>query len=282
MTKKTSMRKSIFDLECRVDFGEEFKDIIGDLQNSKISVGLRTTAVFAALEESIKDWPYRSGSSSILSYMKKRLYGSNSKQLFSDEEIALYYLELYINLLHWVPKHYDMMADPYDLHIGGLPISASLDRFIEDISFILEQCNMRVREVQSPVFPKYVITKRDADVDATIDVAPELSEVLLSYLDIRNAKDEEFKKSAIKIIADYLEPKRHSFDGTGYKGLCDDVFYAFNGISVRHNNAKQVSLKKADRMKLYDALFRMSLHLIQKERMDEYRGFIKEIKNGCS
>lgn len=275
-------RKSIFDLECRVDLGEEFKEILEDLQKSKITVRLKTTTVFAAMDESIKDWPYRNGSYTISSYMNKRLYDSNFNQLFSEDENVLYYLELYTNLLHWIPKHYELMADPFDIHIGGPPMRLLLERFLENISYVLEQCNLRVREIETSVFPKYVITKRDADVDTTIDIAPELSEVLLSYLDIRNMADEEFKKNAIKTIADYLEPKRHSFDGTGYRGLCDDVFYAFNGLSIRHNNDTQVKLKKADRMKLYDALFRMSLHLIQKERMDEYRGFIQGIKNGCN
>lgn len=34
---------------------------------------------------------------------------------------------------------------------------------------------------------QYIITKRDAGVDAVLEQAPELSETLLEYLDLRNA-----------------------------------------------------------------------------------------------
>ena len=278
MRQKGMTRKSIFDIECRLNLIDEYQDILEDLDKSEILINGKKLTIISVMDESIKDWPHRHASASIVSFIKKRIRNCCSSQELSEEEKDLLILELFINLLKWAPVHYKFLSDPLAFHIGEPSMSFRLEKFIENIEYVIEQCNMKVCEIQAPAFPKYVITKRDADVDTTIDIAPELSEVLLSYMDIRNATDEDFKKNAIKTLADYLEPKRYSFNGTGYKGLCDDVFYAFNTVSVRHNNDKQVTLKKTERMKLYDALFRMSLHLIQKERIDEYRSFIQEIK----
>ena len=278
MAGKQKLRKSIFDIECRVDLLDEYREIREDMANTKIAINkLKTKTVLAALDESIKDWPYRAGASSILSFMEKRCYDKNFKPLFTEEEIVLYYLELYYNLLCWAPEHYESVSDAFDLRIGQRTISDSLRRFIENISYSLEQCNMRVREIEMSYFPQYIISKRDASVDLTIEAAPELADILLSYLDIRNQRDEKFKKAAIKAIADYLEPKEKCYRGTGYSSLCSDVFNAYNNLSIRHNNKRQKPVKKGDRIKVYDALFRMSLHLIQKEKIDADQLFVKSI-----
>lgn len=278
---KKGFRKSIFDLESRVDLVEELHDLREDMKNTIVSCNeVKSKAVISILDESITDWPYREGSSSIHLYMRKRLYSEYPRLLFPEDENAVFYFELYLNLLHWAPEHYNGKPDPFDLILKNPPLEESLKRFIENITFVLEKCNMNVREDKVNAFPQYIITKRDAQVDTTIDIVPELSEVLLSYLDIRNQHDEVFKKNAIKTIADYLEPKRKTFKGTGYSGLCDYVFYAFNRLGIRHNNKEQVTLKKSERMKLYDVLFRMTMHLIQKEKMDECMSFIEAIKTG--
>lgn len=283
MARKQILRKSIFDLERRMDLLDEFREIRDDMANTKIAINkLKTETVLAALDESIKDWPYRAGASSIISFIEKRCYDKELKPFFTEEEIALYYLELYYNLLCWAPEHFESVSDAFDLRIGQRPISDSLRRFLENISYSLEQCNMRVREIEMTYFPQYIISKRDASVDSTLEVAPELSDVFLSYLDIRNQKDEKFKKNAIKSIADYLEPKEKSFKGTGYSSLCNDVFNAFNNLTIRHNNNRQKTVRKADRIKVYDALFRMSLHLIQKEQIDEDQLFVKSILNNTA
>ena len=277
---KNELRKSLFDLERRLNLVDEFHEIQEDMKRSYVLVATirRPQTVYSVIEESISDWPFRAGAPSVYSYMTKRLYDKNSRALYSNEEISVYYFELYLNLLYWAPRHFEGITDPFDINLSNSTIEKSLKRYVENITYVLEQCNMKVREDKTERFPKYIITKRDAVVDSTLDVVPELSEILLSYQDIRNQHDEQFKKNAIKSIADYLEPRRKSFKGTGYSGLCDNVFYAFNCIGIRHNNEKQVTLRKTERMKLYDSLFSMCLHLIQKEKMDENMKYIEDIK----
>lgn len=152
------------------------------------------------------------------------------------------------------------------------------ERFIENIEYILEQNNMAVREVVSDCQVQYRIYKRSAHVDAVLECAPELSEVLLSYLDIRNSKDEQFKKYTLKALADYLEPNRRNYNGTAYKGLCDDVFTVFNKCNIRHNDKNQIKLPKKKRMELYDSTFKMCLHLLQMQEVNDYKLKVEEIK----
>lgn len=95
---------------------------------------------------------------------------------------------------------------------------------------------------------------------------------------VRNEKDEKFKKSELKFIADYLEPKRKEFKGTSYNGLCDDVFFAFNKCNIRHNNDAQIKMKKSDRMKMYDDTFKMCLILVQVQEVTKYAEKVKGLK----
>lgn len=278
MKNQQIKRKSIFDLERRIDLNREILEFETDIKRSTVLVNaMSSRAVINVLNESIQDWPYREGARSVSSYFEKKFYDLNMNLLFSEEERAVFRFELYINLLYWAPSHFNALADPFDFNLHSIPLDQSLGVFIENITFLLEKINMKVRKIETSVCPKYVITKRDADVDLTIEAAPELSELLLSYLDFRNQNDENFKKNTIKAIADYLEPMRGEFKGTGYRSLSDDVFKAFNILSIRHNNSKQKEVKQKDRIKLYDALFRMSLHLIQKNRVDECQSFVQSI-----
>ena len=59
--------------------------------------------------------------------------------------------------------------------------------FLQNIAALLEKCNWTVREKKMKDYIQYIITKRDAGVDAVLEQAPELSETLLEYLDLRNA-----------------------------------------------------------------------------------------------
>lgn len=279
--QKRSKQKTIFDLERRMDPFEEIEDIQIHLENTQVACkSYESLTVMALINRAIQTWPYREGDSTISAYLDKRGIKFDLK---SDEGVSIddvyYTLELYLNLLYWAPEYDRNRVTLTEFDFGGTSLRESLQQYIEDIVYFFEQCNMTVRKRKGKKdFPQYVVTKRDAAVDATIEQAPEISEILLSYLDIRNAKDEEFKKKAIRDIADYLEPKRKYYNGTAYKGLCESLFYAFNTFDIRHNNEKQKKLRKPQRMELYDKLFQMSLHLIQSEQIKEYKDQIDGYK----
>lgn len=268
-------RKSIFDLERRSDFLTDYAMLIEDMKNSTVrSKSMKNCALYSFLDECIQDWPYRQATSSMSQYLNNL----NVEKLGEEIIDTIYATELIYNLLEWAPKHDTRTSNPLSGLTWDCDVSSVCERFLENIEFILEQNNMAVREVgkESPL--QYRIYKRRAEVDAAMESAPDLAEVLLSYLDVRNEKDEKFKKTALKTIADYLEPKRKEFKGTIYNSLCDDVFFAFNKCCIRHNTYDQVKLKKFERMKMYDNTFKMCLILIQYQDVKAYADKVKEYK----
>lgn len=232
MATKKNTRKSIFELERRTDLREEFRQLIRNKDDS--------------LEEalaSIKTWPYRQASTSVESFAEKHGFSFNTPE--TDEDI-IYSLELMVNLLHWAPIYKNNIRSIFDTNIeGGEAFTDACNRHLENIAFILESANMHEREINEKPTTKYIIGKRDPDVDAVLESVPSLSDILLSYLDIRNQKDEDAKKRILRAIEDYLEPIRRNYKNTAYNGLCDDLFVVFNKCGIRHNDKKTMEFKKS-------------------------------------
>lgn len=259
-------RKTIFDLERRINLAEEYEDIYADISDN-----------MGYVFDSIKTWPYRQATKDVWTYGET--HGFSLNRMDSDEEM-LYSLELILNLLHWAPIYKNKLSGLAAIAFDeGLNTHDECKIHIENIEYILEGINMQVREINGTEATMYTIRKRDVDVDAVLETVPELSETLLSYLDIRNQKDEAAKKAILKSIADFLEPLRKSkYKGTAYSQLCEDIFTVFNKCAIRHNNKDQWSLKKAERMKLYDQTFKAAVHLLQSSEADQFKDTVAELK----
>lgn len=270
-------RKTIFDLERRVDLHSEYEEIMLDIEKTCASTKvLSTIKLNDLLNDCIKTWPYRDAAVSITSYAEK--HGFNFYDAVSDEDI-LYAFELMINLFHWAPNYETSRREPFDLGFDdNSTVTQECTRCIENIECILEKLNMCVREIKQDSASKYVISKRDVSVDAAIEAVPELSEVLLSYLDVRNRDDVDAKKAILKTIADYLEPRRYTYKGTSYAGLCEDLFMVFNTCSIRHSGKDQLKIRKPQRIKLYDQTFRSAIHLLQSEEIGAFKRAVRELK----
>lgn len=271
-----SRRKSIFELERRSDLHSDYLKLIANLKATLIQTKSKGEKIlYRFLDECIQDWPYRQASSSMNEYL------SNLGVERQGDEITdtIFALELLFNLLKWAPTYDSNFSNTFSALVWECDVRQVCDRFIENIIFILEQNNMAVRESGKGALLQFRIYKRRVEVDAALEYAPSIAEVLLSYYDIRNERDEDYKKNTIKYLADYLEPKRDEFKGTIYKNLSDDVFFVFNRCNIRHNRTDQIKLKKSERMKLYDETFRMCLILIQNSAVAEYRNKINILKN---
>ena len=268
-------RKSIFDLERRSSLVEDFNNLCDDFKRKKIQ---KDYTIMSLIEESICDWEFREGAGNIDLYLDNKQININSSKRspYTKDEKIIFTLELYINLLKWAPRHIEKKKTILDsLNFGQIPLENVLNPYIENIIFILEQINMTVRKRElSNGSYQYVVTKRDADVDATLESAPEIAEVLLSYLDIRYSRDLVFKKNALANIAGYLEPKKNDYKSTEYYGLCKSLFFAFNSFGIRHNDDKQIQLGEDEQMDIYDKIFRMAVHLIQASQVKEFNEII--------
>ncbi len=272
-------RKSIFDLERRSSLVEDFNNLCDDFKRKKIQ---KDYTIMSLIEESICDWEFREGAGNIDLYLNNKQININSSKRspYTKDEKIIFTLELYINLLKWAPRHIEKKKTILDsLNFGQIPLENVLNPYIENIIFILEQINMTVREKElNDGSFQYIVTKRDAEIDATLESAPELSEVLLSYLDVRNSFDLEFKKNALINIAGYLEAKHNDFKKTEYQGLYKTLFFAFNNFNIRHNDDKQIQLSEDEQLEIYDKIFRMAIHLIQSSRVREFKKIIDNYK----
>ena len=271
-------RKSIFDLERRCNLLEEYNQIVIDLKSTFVD---KKNLVWV-LDRCIRTWPYRQGATNIESFASS--HGFSAFNDTSEADILLT-LELLINLLYWAPYYEKQCAGPFTLSLGEeSETEKECTRCIQNIEYLLERINMRIREKELPQFSQYVISKRNTHVDAAIEAVPQLSDVLLSYLDIRNQKDEDAKKAVLRAIADYLEQKRKdgNYKGTSYNGLCEDLFAVFNNASIRHKNNNQWKLRKPERIKLYDQTFNAAIHLLQKEDVDAFQAEVKRMKESLA
>ena len=273
----SSSRKNIFELERRTDLVSDFRFTVTDLEKTNvITKSLGNMSLKQLINDCIKTWPYRQGASSIPSYASAKGFDIYD---IDDETDILYNYELFLNLLHWAPTYDRNRADMLSFDDSST-IAEECARCIENIEYKLEMVNMRVREITTGETPQYVISKRDANVDAVIEAVPELAEALLSYLDVRNRNDEGAKKAILKAIADYLEQKRKDkcYQGTEYNRLCENLFAVFNNATIRHKNSQQWKLKKPERMKLYDQTFKAAIHLMQKEDIDLFNSIVSDLK----
>lgn len=275
-----SSRKSIFDIERRSDYVSDFTDIMLDFENTLVeTMSLGTMTLFKLLDCCIRTWPHRQGANSVISYANAHKFKTFNTNNQSD---ILYSYELFLNLLHWAPI-YDFNRKT-EIFVGEPTIDEECSRCIENIEYKLQLLNMRIRKIEAEGTPKYVISKRNANVDAVIESVPELSETLLSYLDIRNQNDETAKKSILEDIADHLE-QRHTdnyYKGTNYSSLCENLFNVFNNASIRHQNKKQWKLGKQERINLYDKTFKAALHLLQMEDIASFNNLVNELKKSTN
>ena len=274
--------KSIFQLERRVDLIESYMQLESEVKSYKMAA---TTAygstILQYLNRCFRVWPYREGCSSIFDYCESK--GINvedqTQNTFTNDEKILFSLELYYNAMMW---GIECDADTFERRFDHkyTPVDDYIYPLIENIEYILEKLNYNIREKKLKSFSQYIITRRDTAVDCAVIAEPKLKEVLLGYYDLRNAKDEEYKRESFRKLSNYLEKKKkaNEFSGSECKGIYDSASFLFNNINLRHGDSKQIDLPKRERMKLYDDLFRMCLFLIQysdvkkcKERVDKYK-----------
>jgi len=273
----SSLRKTIFDLERRNDLASDFRFTVLDLEKTMVTTkSVGKLSLKQLLNDCIKTWPYRQGANSIPSYASAKGFDIFD---IDDETDILYNYELFLNLLHWAPT-YDINRKDMFSFDDSSTVREECARCIENIEYKLEMINMRVREITAGGTPQYIVSKRDVNVDAVIEAVPELSEALLSYLDVRNQNDEDAKAAVLKAVADFLEQKRKDkyYHGTEYNQLCENLFTVFNNASIRHKNSQQWKLKKSERMKLYDQTFKAAIHLMQMEDVKSFNDTVSELK----
>ncbi|MGM9877412.1 MAG: hypothetical protein ACI33S_02065 [Bacilli bacterium] len=257
------MRKSIFDIENRLDINKEFSRLIDALLDSGgIIYNGRYIDFYTYIDKYVFNlWDYRDTFISLDEYMEH--IGVNKYQTTIDEVSFLNFLELLLNLFDTLKRK---------IGIGNVRFcSVKVQNIIEhNIPIILEKMNYHTIENNH----KICIIKRDSDVDSILEVVPQdISLQLLSYNDIRN-NNEEAKRAILKSIDLFLEMGSNKKEFKSYdSSLYDAIGTIVNKMGINHpiNEEPYLSLSTKEIIEWYDKCFKMMIHLIRSKSINEIK-----------
>ncbi len=259
--------------DCRKLFIKNGSEI--DIKFAKKTSYYRLLTIFNYV---FRHWKYRNTATTVAEYLEDM--GIEQIDKPSDEKQAMLILLTITNLLNHCEQYLINtllpIFDQYHLYSGQFKILWDHETEIikHNISFALEQINYRISDYGED---RKIFTKRDADVDSVLGIDIKLDQYLLGYLDIQNQDNIQFKKHALKAIADYLEPHKSEFNETAMRSYYDTFAFAVNNMNIRHNNKFQINLGGSEK-EVYDKIFRMGIHLIRelnvrkiKKEIDQYK-----------
>lgn len=269
---------SIFTIERRKDFSEAFAKFFEDLQSPVVASTGDTFEMFKYLDRCIRYWPHRCGAIGIDDYLKG--IGIDIRAPKEDKDLLLT-LELLINLLYWAPRqdHNDDKMNYLSVSLKKNDVETESHRLIQNAKYLLEQCyNMTIREEDDDDFPKYYITKRNEHVDIAVNAVPELRDVLLGYLDIRNADDIEYKKAALTSIYSHMEPHRKEYKALSCSSISEEFFISMNTFGIRHNTKSQIRMQGKKKKAVCDKIFMMAVYVLQTSEVIKYKDELKSLR----
>ena len=263
------MRRSIFDIEIRIDIDYEFAALINILNEPRtLYYNNCYYSVYEFLNSEIFPiWKYK-GMFIDLDDFCDRLE-IDFKSHICNEEKFLYLLELLINL-------WPIAEDTFDFNYKRYFSKRVIEYMRMNLPLIIEKMNYKIDHKND----KYVLIKRDSDVDSVLDIiVDDCSELLLDYNDIRN-NSVESKKSILKKIDLYIEKDKkiyQSIDNDTYNSIQNIV----NNMGINHPIKKEpyISISQHELIEWYDKCFKLMIHLIRKKEINEINKKIKGFSN---
>lgn len=254
------MRKSIFEIENRIDINKEYKKLMSALfESDTIYYQSFFMNFFDFINEFVFNlWEDRGTFVELDDFFAH--IGLKSTEYVSQESF-LNFLELMTNLIDVLSKHYS----------NTIFCSIKVKNIFEhNVPIILEKLNYKIVDTKN----RKIIIKRDADVDSVLEFVPDnISDLLLSYNDIR-CNNLESKKSILKNIDLYLESNsnKKSFKSLDSK-LWDSIGTIVNKMGVNHPIQEEpfLSLNHDEIISWYDKCFKMMLHLIRMKEIKSYK-----------
>lgn len=253
------MRKSIFDLEIRIDIKREFANIKEILMEENAIFYNRN---FYSLYEVINNdifpiWKYKGIFVDFDDFCDR--LGIDWDYNRCSEENFLLMVELLINLWKYIELNMDSESKKYNSKrvVGYMRINLPL---------IIEKMNYQIKEERD----KLRLIKRDSDVDSVLEIVPQSCAVLLlDYNDIRNNKMQS-KKSILKELDLFIEKNKKTYQSID-KNTYNSIQLIVNKMGINHP-IEEEPYKSFDDEKLiewYDKCFKLMLHLIRTKEINE-------------
>lgn len=261
------MRKSIFDIEIRIDINYEFerlKEIL--FEDNSLYYDRNDYSLYSFFNDEIFPiWKYKGMFIDFEDFVNRMDINFDLDRC--SEEKFLLLLELLINLWPIAELKLDSNYEKYFSKrvLGYMRMNLPL---------LIEKMNYQIVNDDK----KYKIIKRDSDVDSILDiVSNDCAKLLLSYNDIRN-NTFEIKKNILKELDLYIEK-----DKKNYQNADNDTYNTIqvivNNMGVNHPIKKEpyLSFKQDELIEWYDKCFRSIIHLIRKKEINEINKERKKI-----
>lgn len=267
------MRMSIFEIENRLNINKEFIKFSNCLfEASTISYNYNLMTLHRFLNTYVFNlWEHRDTFIDFDSYLEHIGIDYNALKCYTPitEESFLNFLELMLNLMTIVKKNFE------NKNVAFKFLSAKVESVVKhNIPLILEKMNY----VSYQDGDKFLIRKRDADVDSILELVPEdIQTLLLSYNDIRNNSIES-KKTILKKIDLFIEKRKgdyKSFNAPTY----DTIQIIVNKMGINHPLKEKgyVDMTNDELIIWYDKCFKLMIHLIRTEEVNKINDERKQI-----
>jgi len=197
-----------------------------------------------------------------------------------DEECLVTFSEYYYNFIVALEK---LQRERDDIPPVDEIYKNQIDAIVEELGY------MKVQDEDGII--TFVVKDPGAVAVAESEIIPQsLSYRVLEYNHHSWKGNIEKKKQALLMFAEILEPQRAELQSIS-KELCDDVFFAFNNMNIRHNNIAQstpskyrkvIAMMEAEEMeKWYDEVYQMCLlaclELANVERKNKFSQFKEQM-----
>ncbi len=261
------MRKSIFEIEKRIDIQEEFdKFMLTFLEQSTVSYHYNLFSYYHFLSNYVfNKWEYRDTFIDMDVYLEhiglsQDIIGGRCK----IKEVE------FLNFLEFIANMHILICNDRELRNLEYRNDKIKNIISHNVPIILEKMNYEY-ELEGD---RIVIRKRDADVDSILENVPDdISDLLLDYNDIRN-NDKETKKTILKKIDLYLESgsNKKIFKNLDTK-LLDSIGTIVNKMGINHPISEEPYLSFSDDelISWYDKCFKMMIHLIRSKDINEIK-----------
>ena len=247
------MKKSIFDLELRIDINYEFKKMKDLLffKDTIVCEGYYYTLYEFLNDEIFPLWKYKGIFIDFDDFCERLNIDFDSDSINEDE--YLYLLELLLNL--WVNAK--KRINPNEREYCSAKVFGYFDN---NLPLIIEKMNYQIiREGD-----KYKIIKRDSDVDSVLDfLSEDYITLLLDYNDIRN-NNIESKKTILKKLDLIIEKNKKTYQSID-KDTYNSIQVIFNKMGVNHPIKEEpyISFGQDILIEWYDKCFKLIIHLIR-------------------
>lgn len=262
------MRKSIFDLEIRVDITREFynlHNILTEQHAFYYNSGYYSLYKFLN-EEVFPLWGDKGLFVDFDDFLNK--IGVDFNETYCDEERFLYLLEALINL--WPIAVRILSFEKY----GNLFSSRVISYMNSYIPQMIEKLNYSIVKKEK----KKIIIKRDSDADSVLELFPEnYAELLLDYNDIRN-NNLNSKMEILKKLDKYIEEDKRTFKSINVETY-NSIQTIVNKMGINHPIKEEPfnSLSPEEITSWYDKCFKLMIHLIRQKEINEINKSRKEL-----